>query len=127
MRSPRGASAALVRGARAGLFELAATPTLFFEYEAVMSRPEHLNAAGLTERDVATILDQLAKVAKPVRVSFTWRPQVADANDDMVLEAAVNGQANAIVSFEARTFLVAAQRFGVKALTPREAWARVRK
>ncbi|MGH6950280.1 MAG: putative toxin-antitoxin system toxin component, PIN family [Vitreimonas sp.] len=126
MRSPKGASAALVRAARSGAFEMAATATLFFEYEAVMLRPEHLEAAGLTADDVMTILDRLAASIAPVRVSFAWRPQVRDPNDDMVLEAAVNGRADAIVSFERDVFRPAAERFGIEALTPGQAWARIR-
>lgn len=57
MRSPRGASAALVRGARSNLFKMVATATLFFEYEAVLTRAEHLTAASLSARDVGVILD----------------------------------------------------------------------
>ena len=91
---------------------MAATATLFFEYEAVMTRAEHLTAAGLSIEDVCVLLDRLAKAIVPVRVSFAWRPQTEDANDDMVLEAAVNGQANA------RTFAGAAARFGIGVLTP---------
>ena len=32
---------------------------------------------------------------EPFEVSFRWRPQLADSNDEMVLEAAANGRANA--------------------------------
>ena len=48
MRSPRGASAALLRAAREGRFEMLATANFFFEYDAVMTRAEHLQAAGLS-------------------------------------------------------------------------------
>lgn len=126
MRSPRGASAALLRAGRDGLFDMLATATLFFEYEAVMTRAEHLRAAGLSREDVGIILDRLAKAVKGVRISFVWRPQVSDPNDDMVLEAAVNGQADAIATFEASVFHVASARFGMEVLTPGAAWARIK-
>ena len=45
------------------------------------------------------MLDAVAFVAEPVRLTFLWRPGLRDADDDMVLEAAVNGQADAIVTF----------------------------
>lgn len=127
MRSPRGASAALVRAAREGTFEMAATATLFFEYEAVMSRIEHLQAAQLQLADVGVLLNRLAKSVAPVRVSFMWRPQVSDPDDDMVLEAAVNGRADAIVSFEASVFHAPAKRFGIEVLTPATAWGKIKK
>lgn len=127
MRSPRGASAALVRAAREGAFEMAATATLFFEYEAVMSRDEHLQASQLHLGDVSVLLDRLAKAITPVRVSFMWRPQVSDPDDDMVLEAAVNGRADAIVSFEGRVFHEPAKRFGIEVLTAAAAWGKIKK
>jgi predicted nucleic acid-binding protein len=55
------------------------------------------------------------------------RPAVRDPDDDMVLEAAVNGQADAIVTFNIGDFGEAAQRFGVEVLAPGAAWKRVEK
>jgi hypothetical protein len=45
------------------------------------------------------LLDAVAKVAKPVRLAYLWRPTLPDVNDDMVLEVAVNGRADGIVTF----------------------------
>jgi len=74
------------------------------EYEAVLSRHEHLAASGLTTAEVERILDDLAAVAKPVRLAFRWRPRLPDPNDDMVLETAVSGSGDAIVTFNRRDF-----------------------
>lgn len=41
-----------------------------------------------------------------------------DADDEMVLEAAINGSANAIVTFEVGTFAQPAGAFGIEVLTP---------
>jgi predicted nucleic acid-binding protein len=43
-------------------------------------------------------LDALTVIAKPVSIHFTWRPQLTDPADEMVLETAINGQAKALVS-----------------------------
>lgn len=87
-----------------------------------MTRPEHLKASGLPIDDVNVLLDAVAAVAEPVRLAFLWRPVARDQDDDMVLEAAVNGQADAIVTFNTRDFSEAAVRFGIDVLVPGQAW-----
>ena len=47
-----------------------------------------------------------------------WRPSLHDADDDMVLEVAVNGQADAIVTFNRRDFRPATAQFGIELLLP---------
>ena len=44
----------------------------------------------------------------------------------MVLEAAVNGRADALVTFNVRDFGVAPARFGIEVLLPQEAIVRVK-
>ena len=40
------------------------------EYEAVVTRPKHLNAAGLTAAEVGILLDAVATVAERMRLAF---------------------------------------------------------
>ena len=68
-------------------------------------------------------LDAIAALVDPVDTHFLWRPQLRDPADEMVLEAAVNGQAHAIVTLHVRDFGAAAARFGVSLLLPRAALA----
>ena len=75
-----------------------------------MTRTRHLVASKLSAEDVGILLDAIASVAEPVRVAFLWRPSLRDADDDMVLEVAVNGQADAIVTFNRRDFRPATER-----------------
>lgn len=51
---------------------------------------------------------------------FQWRPQLRDAADEMVLEAAINGQADALVTHNTGDFAEAAARFGLRIVTPGE-------
>ncbi|MEI6301867.1 MAG: putative toxin-antitoxin system toxin component, PIN family [Betaproteobacteria bacterium] len=123
MRSPAGASAALLLAALQRRLTLCTNVALMLEYEAVCSRAAHRTAAGLTRKEVDIFLDAIAALVEPVDTHFLWRPQLRDPADEMVLEAAVNGRAQAIVTFKVRDFGTAAARFGVDLLLPREALA----
>jgi putative PIN family toxin of toxin-antitoxin system len=120
VRSARGVSRLLLEAAFDGRLTMLVSVPLMLEYEAVLTRPEHLRHAGLTTEDVATLLDGLAVLIEPVDLAFHWRPTLRDANDDMVLETAVNGRASAIVTFNTRDFLPETRRFGVAVLAPKD-------
>ncbi len=96
---------------------------LFLEYEAVLTRPEHPVAAKLTEALALQFLDYLAGLVEPVKLHYLWRPQLSDVADEMVLETAINGRADAIVTFNKRHFGPAA-KFGIDIVFPAEAMRR---
>ena len=127
LRSDRGASRKLLLAALDRQFEALVSVPLMIEYEAVMTRPEHLNASGLTASDVNRILDAYAKSAVPVPFRFLWRPRLKDPADEMVLETAVNGAADRLVPFNERHLAVAAREFGVRVSRPRDVWAEVQR
>lgn len=102
-----------------------ASVPLMFEYESVLKRSEQLLAAGMTSQDVENILDMLAARLKPVKVSYLWRPQLRDPGDEMVLETAINGRANMLVSFNTLDFGEAPRRFGIELLRPGDAIRRL--
>lgn len=104
---------------------LASVP-LFVEYEDVLMRPEHREAAGLSESEIGAILDVLAALVEPVETFFLWRPQTRDENDDMVLEAAANGRVDALVTYNERDFGPAAAKFGLGVVRPVQILERLR-
>ncbi len=126
MRSPSGASAELLQQIDKGQAVMLLSVALALEYEATCQRAEHRLAAGLGGTEVGIFIDGLVVLAEQVIPYFRWRPQLRDAGDEMVLEAAVNGQADAIVTFNQRDFGVAPGRFGVMLLKPMEAVWRLR-
>jgi putative PIN family toxin of toxin-antitoxin system len=119
-RSETGASRRILMEALRRRFDLLLSVPLMLEYESVLTRPEHLKASGANQEDVAGVLDGLALVGKRVTFAFRWRPALPDPNDDMVLETAVNGQADAIVTFNQRDFNPVAARFGCQVMRPGE-------
>lgn len=126
MRSPRGASAALLMEARRQKITLLANVALALEYEAACGRPEHVVASGLKADEVEIFVDAVIAMAEPVESHYLWRPMLRDPGDELVLEAAANGRATAIVTFNQRDFGTAPAQFGVEVLTPGSVLRRIR-
>ena len=97
-----------------------ATPPLFLEYEDVLKRPEQLAASRLSLTEVDVALDALAALIEPVETHLSWRPQLSDLDDEMVLEAAINGHADALITYNGAHFRTAAARFDVRLARPVE-------
>ena len=63
---------------------------------------------------------------EPVKTHFLWRPMLSDPNDEMVLEAAVNGGADAIVTFNVRDYGNVTRIFDIEVIMPSTALRRVK-
>jgi predicted nucleic acid-binding protein len=73
------------------------------------------------------MIDAIIDIVEPFEVHYQWRPQLSDAGDEMVLEAAVNGQADAIITFNRMDCGTAPSRFGIDVLSPKEDLKSIRK
>ena len=125
LRSPAGASAALIDQALEQAFTLLLSVALMLEYEAICRNPSQRIMSGLSEAEISTIISALCAVSEPISPRFLWRPQLRDPADEMVLETAINGNADALVTFNRRDFGDAPGDFGVALLSPREALRRI--
>lgn len=125
LRSPSGASAALLEQALDRRFTLLLSIPLVLEYEGSCTDPAQRIASGLSESEVGTIVSALCAVAERVQAWFLWRPQLRDPADEMVLETAVNGSANALVTFNRRDFGDAPDAFGIEMLSPGQALGKI--
>lgn len=126
LRTRRGAGNAVLQLVAARRLRLLATPPLFLEYEEVLKRPEQRLAHGLSLEEIDAFLAELAAIVEPVEVHFLWRPQVRDPNDEMVLEAAINGQADALITYNIADFGLAGGRFAIRILRPAELLKKVK-
>jgi hypothetical protein len=73
---------------------------------------------SVSRQDMDVILDQLAATLQRVPIWYLWRPLLRDVKDDMVLEAAANGAATHLVTFNIRDFGEAPLRFGIERAGP---------
>ena len=126
MRSPAGASAAILKTVDAGQVLMLSSVALILEYEAQCTRPAHYEAAGLSQQEAIIFVDAIAALSKPVELHFFWRPQLRDPGDEIILETAINGRAQAIVTFNRRDYGQAPTRFGIELLLPAQAIQRIR-
>jgi putative PIN family toxin of toxin-antitoxin system len=113
LRSRDGASFKLLSLIDSGLFDIAVTVPLVFEYEDVLKR----EPLGIGLQAAEDVLDYICAIASKHNVYFMWRPYLRDAKDDMVLGAAVAAEATHIVTFNTKDFQ-GVGRFGVQALWP---------
>jgi putative PIN family toxin of toxin-antitoxin system len=127
LRTRLGAGNAVLRLVALRRVTLLATPPLFLEYEDVLKRPEQQLAHGLSIERVDEFLAELAAIIEPVEVHFRWRPQGRDPNDEMVLEAAINGQADALVTYNVGDFTGPAERFEIMVMQPADLLKKVKK
>jgi putative PIN family toxin of toxin-antitoxin system len=126
LRSPRGGSAELLRRIRLGRASMLLSVALALEYESQCLLPEHRLASGLSEPEVLSFVNRLIALAEPVELFFRWRPQLHDPGDELVLEAAINGRASAIVTFNERDLREARTNFDIEVLRPGEVLRRLK-
>jgi putative PIN family toxin of toxin-antitoxin system len=127
IRSDAGSSRQLIKAALEKRFQLLLSVALALEYEAVLKRPEQLSASGATLHDIEMLLDALVSVAEPIYRSFIWRPMLRDADDDMVLEVAMSGHADRLVTFNQKDFLPVAALLGIEVVTPQMVLKEIRR
>jgi putative PIN family toxin of toxin-antitoxin system len=118
MRSRYGASNRLLQMAFGHSFQVLASPALFLEYEEVLGRDGQRAVHGMSLRRTNDFLIGLAGIIEPVRIYYHWRPQMQDADDEMVLETAINGRAAAIVTHNVKDFISAASKFDLRVTGP---------
>jgi len=117
LRSSVGASFHILRSLPTKKFQPIVSTPLFLEYEDVLRRPYQFSHLG--DRDIDDFLDFVASACEFTRINFLWRPFLSDPNDDLVLEVAVAGQVDAIVTYNQKDFL-GADSFGFRVLSPQD-------
>lgn len=96
--SPVGDNRAVVRACLKG----AATPlfgaALMHEYEDLMGRADLMSKSPLNARERDTLLNAVLSVSEWVKIYYLWRPNLPDEADNHLVELALAGAADAIVT-----------------------------
>ncbi len=100
---------------------------LISEYRDVAFRPEHLKAFSYSLEQVGDFIDTLEALATPVIISYQPRPLSSDPNDDMVLDLAINGRADTIITHNVKHFAAPATRYKISVLRPADLLNSLRK
>ena len=77
---------------------------LFAEYEELVQRGSLWRGVPVTAIERETLLDDFCAAAIWQPIYFRWRPNLPDANDDHVLELAIAGGVEHLVTHNARDF-----------------------
>jgi putative PIN family toxin of toxin-antitoxin system len=125
IRSQTGASKALLTAALDSRFQFLISNPLVLEYEAVLTRREHLQASGLSIGEVGELLDTICATGIQVRLTRSWRPILRDPDDEMVLGTAINGSADAVVTFNRADFIGIPGEHGLEVISPQEGLKRM--
>lgn len=116
--SPFGASFRVLEKIVAGDLRVVATPALWAEYEEQLSGARFTSLTPLSRREVDDILDYLASVVEPVVNDFVWRGILPDEDDAMVVEAAFNGDADFMLTFNTTDFETVRGQVSFEIATP---------
>ena len=122
LRSRAGASYRVLSMLGREGFTPVVTVPLVLEYEKALCEPRV--AVPFSPDEIRRYLNYVCSASDCRMVHFLWRPLLKDQKDDMVLEAAVNGQCRFIVTFNVSDFRGAAQ-FAVEPIRPRDFLIRI--
>ncbi|MDZ7640632.1 MAG: PIN domain-containing protein [Desulfurivibrio sp.] len=100
LRSPGGASREVLRQSLMGRFQPLFGNALWLEYQDLLGRPVWGAATSPDER--LQVLAALAGQGRWITVYYGWRPNLPDEADNHLIELALAGNAEAIVTHNVR-------------------------
>jgi predicted nucleic acid-binding protein len=98
-------------------FSITISVPLIIEYESVLMRGQL--PTSISEKDIGDVIDFLCHIGSKQDIFFLWRPCLPDPSDDLVLEVAVAGDCDAIITYNKKHFK-RARKFGLNVYDPKE-------
>ena len=96
--SPDGAAREVLRRCLTGRARPLLSNALFLEYEDVLAREELFAASSISSKDRVALLEAVLNICEWVSISFLWRPNLPDESDNHLIELAVAGNAESIIT-----------------------------
>ena len=96
--SPDGAAREVLRRCLTGRARPLLSNALFLEYEDVLAREELFAASSVSSKDRVALLEAVLSICEWVSISFLWRPNLPDESDNHLIELAVAGNAESIIT-----------------------------
>jgi putative PIN family toxin of toxin-antitoxin system len=125
IRSRNGAAARLIQMAIQRQFALLMDVSLSLEYREVALRSEHATISHFTEDEILRLISILENLAMPVKITEPHRPLCVDPGDDHILELAINGKADVIVTANLRHLQEPALKHNIQAMDARTFLSRI--
>ena len=117
--SPDGAAREVLRRCLTGKAQPLIGNALFLEYEDVLSREDLFAAAPVCREDRAILLDAVLSVCQWINITFLWHPNLPDESDNHLIELAVAGNAEWIITSNVRDVAAGELVFdGLRIVTP---------
>ena len=101
---PKGPSRELIRRSLQGDYQPLMGDALFTEYESVITRDSILKRCPLEMEDITILLEAFISVSQWTSIYYKWRPNLKDEGDNHLIELAVAGNAEVIVTNNLKDF-----------------------
>ncbi len=94
--------------------------SLFFEYETVMKRKKIQDLCSLSFEEQNDLFQAFLSTCKWNEIFYLWRPNLADKNDDFLIELAVASNSRVIITDNKKDIRSGELKFNFEVLTPKE-------
>ncbi len=116
-----GASREVLRRCIQGIYRPLVGAALFAEYESVMARETLFRGCALTALQREVVFDAFLGTCRWTQVYYLWRPNLPDESDNHIIELAIAGGAEVIVTANVKDLKKGELRFPrLAVLTPRQ-------
>jgi len=78
--------------------------TLYFEYQALMGRHHLFEKSSFLPHEREDFFDDFCSICEWVKISYRWRPNLRDEGDNHLIELAMAGGADMIITWNKKDF-----------------------
>ena len=80
------------------------TDTLYYEYESLMGRSHLFEHSMFSQNERESFFDDFCSICRWVDIHYRWRPNLKDEGDNHVIELAIAGGADCVLTWNKKDF-----------------------